>query len=218
MDIYQKKYLKYKTKYELLKKQIGGDPIKRIMGEMARLRKEPIPGINVIINEEDILNKSTGTIEGPPGTPYEGHIWTVSIIFPERYPMVPPTVKFINPIWHPNISVTGGVCISILKTDGEYPWNPALTAGKVLQSIQSMLTDPNPSSAYNGEAARQLIDDPTGKTYNQGVKTYIERYETPTVREDRAAAPATHPHRPPAPPMDRWETGNCEQRPMEGER
>lgn len=187
MDTYQKKYLKYKTKYELLKKQIGGDPRQRIMGEMARLRREPIPGINVIINEADIL-KATGTIVGPQGSAcdglkgsaYEGHIWKVSITFPERYPMEPPTVTFIDPIWHPNIrDDNGAVCISILKTGGEYGWNPALTAGSVLQSIQSMLGDPNPQSAYNGRAAKQLDDDRTGKIFHDAVKAFIVKNNTP---------------------------------------
>lgn len=43
-----------------------------------------------------------------------------------------------------NISDRGGVCIDILKNN----WSPALSLYKVLLSLSSLLTDPNPSKYY----------------------------------------------------------------------
>jgi ubiquitin-protein ligase len=175
MDAYQKKYLKYKTKYELLKKQIGGDPRGRILREFERLQQEPIPGITVNINEADILN-ATGTIVGPRGTPYEGHIWRVIITYPKSYPNEPPTVRFVDPIFHPNINQdTGAVYISILKNDKKSEsWNPSLNAGLVLRSIQSTL---NADSPFNVDAAIVLA---TSKSqFNDAVKAFIQLNNTP---------------------------------------
>lgn len=40
-----------------------------------------------------------------------------------------------------NISERGGICIDILKNN----WSPALSLFKVILSLSSLLTDPNPS-------------------------------------------------------------------------
>jgi ubiquitin-protein ligase len=178
MDAYQKKYLKYKTKYELLKKQIGGNPTKRILLEIAKLNRDPIPGITININEADILN-ATGTIVGPRGTPYEGHIWRVNITYPENYPNEPPTVRFVDPIFHPNINQeTGAVSNRILKNDNKSDsWNPTLNAGLVLQSIQSML---NADSAFNVDAA--IILATSKSQFNDAVKAFIQQKNTPIAQ------------------------------------
>ena len=37
------------------------------------------------------------------------------MIFTEEYPNKPPSVQFITPVYHPNISVTGIVCVDLLN-------------------------------------------------------------------------------------------------------
>lgn len=46
----------------------------------------------------------------------------------------------ISRIYHMNISERGNVCIDILKNN----WSPALSIFKVVLSLSSLLTDPNP--------------------------------------------------------------------------
>ena len=71
--------------------------------------------------------------------------WTSSA----RYPMKPPRVKFISKIWHPNVGGNGDICLDLLQN----MWSPALTLEKLILAIASLLTDPNPDSPMNGEAA-----------------------------------------------------------------
>ncbi|KAG9442029.1 hypothetical protein H6P81_017883 [Aristolochia fimbriata] len=81
------------------------------------------------------------TIMGPPDSPYAGGVFLVTIHFPPDYPIFkPPKVAFRTKVFHPNINSNGSICLDILKEQ----WSPALTISKVLLSICSLLTDPNP--------------------------------------------------------------------------
>ena len=91
------------------------------------------------IDENDLL-KWRATIIGPTDSPYSGGVFNLSILFTDDYPFTPPKIKFINKIYHPNISYNGSICLDLLKNK----WSPALTVSKLLLSICSLLTDPNP--------------------------------------------------------------------------
>ncbi|KAI1112413.1 putative glutaryl-CoA dehydrogenase [Nemania sp. NC0429] len=105
------------------------------------------------------------TIMGPGDSPYSGGVFFLAIHFPTDYPFKPPKVNFTTRIYHPNINSNGSICLDILRDQ----WSPALTISKVLLSICSMLTDPNP-------------DDPLVPEIAHVYKTDRSRYEA-TARE-----------------------------------
>ncbi|KAI6101665.1 ubiquitin-conjugating enzyme/RWD-like protein [Pisolithus croceorrhizus] len=93
---------------------------------------------------------------GPEGTPYEKGIFEVDVVYPELYPLRPMQVKFITKVYHPNISpVSGAICVDILGDQ----WCPALTVQKVLLSVQSLLSSPEPSDSLDTEALKHYIAD-----------------------------------------------------------
>jgi ubiquitin-conjugating enzyme E2 D/E len=124
---------------------------KRIIRELSDLRKDPPLNCSAgPINEADVFIWE-GIIFGHDDSPYAGGVFNVNIQFPVDYPLKPPRVVFTTKIYHPNINAAGFICLDILKQN----WSPALTVSKVLLSILSMLTDPNPKDPLMPDIATQ---------------------------------------------------------------
>ncbi|RAL51447.1 hypothetical protein DM860_010949 [Cuscuta australis] len=133
---------------------------KRILKELKDLQKDPPTSCSAGPVAEDMFHWQA-TIMGPPESPYTGGVFLVTIHFPPDYPFKPPKVAFKTKVFHPNINSNGSICLDILKEQ----WSPALTISKVLLSICSLLTDPNP-------------DDPLVPEIAQMYKTDRNKYET----------------------------------------
>jgi len=136
--------------------------LNRIRKEIKDIQKEPLDGIILEVDEKD-MKIFNGTIEGPSGTPYAGFLLHIKITIPETYPLEPPKVIFKHPLYHPNVSLAGDICLDILKTQ----WAPTLCLSKIMLSISSLLNDPNPSSPLNSTAANYWLNDKT--KYNKEV-------------------------------------------------
>ncbi|KAF7318821.1 Fecal droplet protein [Mycena chlorophos] len=138
--------------------------LKRINKELIDLGRDP-PSSCSAGPTGDNMFQWQATIMGPGESPYAGGVFFLSISFPTDYPFKPPKVSFTTKIYHPNINANGSICLDILRDQ----WSPALTISKVLLSICSMLTDPNP-------------DDPLVPDIAHLYKTDRTRYEA-TARE-----------------------------------
>lgn len=75
---------------------------KRLFSEYKHLTQDPPEGITAGPVTEDDLFVWEALIEGPEGTPYEGGIFPAELKFPKDYPLMPPTMRFLCEIWHPN--------------------------------------------------------------------------------------------------------------------
>lgn len=58
-------------------------------------------------------------------------------------------VKFITPCFHPNIDLSGAICLDILKDK----WSALYDVRTILLSIQSLLGEPNNDSPLNAHAS-----------------------------------------------------------------
>ncbi|CAL9051141.1 unnamed protein product [Musa banksii] len=110
------------------------------------------------------------TIMGPSDSPYAGGVFLVTIHFPPDYPFKPPKVSFRTKVFHPNINSNGSICLDILKEQ----WSPALTISKVLLSICSLLTDPNPDDPLVPEIAHMYKTDRA--KYEATARSWTQKY------------------------------------------
>ncbi|KAG9443258.1 hypothetical protein H6P81_014598 [Aristolochia fimbriata] len=142
---------------------------KRILKELKDLQKDPPTSCSAGPVAEDMFHWQA-TIMGPPDSPYAGGVFLVTIHFPPDYPFKPPKVAFRTKVFHPNINSNGSICLDILKEQ----WSPALTISKVLLSICSLLTDPNPDDPLVPEIAHMYKTDRT--KYETTARSWTQKY------------------------------------------
>ena len=141
--------------------------LKRIQKELEEIQKDPPANCSAGPVDDDLFHWQA-TIIGPEDSPYHGGVFIINIHFSSDYPFKPPKCQFLTKIYHPNINSQGGICLDILKDN----WSPALTISKLLLSICSLLTDPNP-------------DDPLvldiAEIYKKDRQLYIEKAKEYTL-------------------------------------
>lgn len=73
----------------------------------------------------------------------------------KSYPNYAPQIKFITPIFHPNISSSGTICVDFLTNAAK--WSPSYGFESIINAIFLLFNEPNPASPYNGTAARAWV-------------------------------------------------------------
>ncbi|KAL1936668.1 hypothetical protein VTP01DRAFT_802 [Rhizomucor pusillus] len=152
------------------------DPVsRRLLKELRDYQRESAthPEILELSPESDHdLTKWKARLAGLPDTPYEGGVFDLSIQVPHNYPIHPPTIHFTTKICHPNVHFqTGEICLDILKTE----WSPAWTLKSTVLAISLLLSNPEPSSPLNCDAANLLrCGDMVG--YESMVRMYTQLY------------------------------------------
>ena len=123
--------------------------LRRITKELKDLETDPPVNCSAGPIGDDLF-KWRATILGPVDSPYDGGVFFLDIKFPPEYPFKPPKVRFETPIYHCDINDKGYTCLDILADN----WSPALTISKVIASIMSLMTDPNPDDPLKPDIAK----------------------------------------------------------------
>lgn len=70
---------------------------------------------------------------------YYGGKFKIMIVFPEDYPMKPPSIRFLTKIFHPNIEAESGVLHSAALS---LEWSPIYTADTIIRTTVADLDSP----------------------------------------------------------------------------
>ncbi|UOH80769.1 hypothetical protein LQV05_003426 [Cryptococcus neoformans] len=157
--------------------------------QIMALKSDPPEGVRIAVGEED-FTLLEGWVQGPywrghavgdldswrpkregwvevcrlisplqiAGTPYEGGYFRIRFAFGSEFPNLPPKCTMVTKIFHPNISKSGEICVDTLKKG----WKKEYGVGHVLITIKCLLIFPNPESALDEEAGKQLLEDYEG--------------------------------------------------------
>ena len=120
--------------------------MKYLKKEYDNLQHDPILslGCTVGLVKNDIFHWKI-TLIGPVDTPYAGGLFILTTDFPEKYPEQKPEVKFVNKIYHLNVSPRSGhICINILNS-----YKPRTPIVDIISGIFSLFYNQNPESPYD---------------------------------------------------------------------
>uniref|UniRef100_A0A7N6BSM4 E2 NEDD8-conjugating enzyme n=1 Tax=Anabas testudineus TaxID=64144 RepID=A0A7N6BSM4_ANATE len=115
-----------------------------------------------------LLTKEVAELEAslPNEGYYQSGRFQFEIDVPEAYNMVPPKVRCLTRIWHPNITENGEICLSLLREhsiDGT-GWAPTRTLKDVVWGLNSLFTDLlNFDDPLNIDAAEHHLRDKLNK-------------------------------------------------------
>lgn len=138
-------------------------PIVKMTGALIRINKDLA---ELDINPRLICHETQGAILAgadplkqtwkitPDAGYWCGAGYSFEIEFGKDYPISPPKVKCLVKIYHPNIDLSGSVCLNILRKE----WMPVLTLQDILHGLCSLFFEPNPLDPLNHEAAQVMRD------------------------------------------------------------
>ncbi|KAJ1434134.1 ubiquitin-conjugating enzyme/RWD-like protein, partial [Ochromonadaceae sp. CCMP2298] len=92
---------------------------------------------------DDNMTTLEAEIIGPAETPYSEGRFKLAVTLGVKYPFEPPQVRFITPVYHPNIDSMGRICLDTLKAQPQGSWAPSVNINTLLLSIRLLLAYPN---------------------------------------------------------------------------
>ncbi|XP_022701618.1 NEDD8-conjugating enzyme Ubc12-like isoform X1 [Varroa jacobsoni] len=152
----------------------GSDPSasKRTCAAQLRINKdvnelELPPGCHIDFpDKNDFLNFRLSI--APDEGFYKGGRFLFIFKVPANYPHDPPKVHCETRVYHPNIDMSGNICLNILRED----WKPVLTVQSVVHGLLFLLLDPNPDDPLNKDAAQVLQTN--RKMFEQNVRRMMQ--------------------------------------------
>ena len=155
-----------------------GRASKRIMAELAKIQKDPHGSIEIYPSEDDISFWRL-LVTGPEFTPYENCVFLLYVKFLDTYPMSPPEVRFITPIYHCNINHSGRICHSVFGRN----YSSDLSMREILDCMYGLLLEPEPNDPLDSNMAEQYFSE--RETYNQKAKRMAHQHANKTIAQWR---------------------------------
>ncbi|KAJ2960740.1 hypothetical protein NQZ79_g3967 [Umbelopsis isabellina] len=127
------------------------------------LERDPPPGIVCYPVNDNCTHlearEHSKDIRGPIDSPFEDGTFKLDVQIPQRYPFDPPQIRFVTPIYHPNIDEAGRICADILKMPPAGSWKPALNLSTVLLALAGLMNYPNPDDPLEVDIATEFKEN-----------------------------------------------------------
>lgn len=116
---------------------------------------------------KDQIDKWRALIKGPDGSLYKDRWFYLTIEFPAQYPNVAPSIRFVNPPYHVNISDNGFICLTNLDVN----YRSDDTIHDLLMAVIGLLLCPNNNDPIDHKRLEMLKKENADK-FKQKVDEY----------------------------------------------
>ena len=155
----------------------------KIIDEFKNFTKNPLSNCGVTVGLVDNDYRLWAiTLIGPKDSSYSGGLFKINIKFPEDYPLKPPEVYYVTPIYHLNINPRaprssedlplGYVSLSTLSW-----WKPEYTVREILINTFALFYKANPESPFGLDRAEEFLENRA--VYDEKVKHFTKKYASP---------------------------------------
>lgn len=109
-------------------------------------------------------------------SPYGDGMFQVEFEFQPSYPMVPPKVKFITKVYHPNIKLDGEDAGQMCADFVSKTWKPSETVKSILEKIVALLASPNADEPLESAIGTQFQS--SLEEFEKTAREYVEAHCT----------------------------------------
>ncbi|XP_049636764.1 ubiquitin/ISG15-conjugating enzyme E2 L6 [Suncus etruscus] len=129
---------------------------KRVAKELEQLQEKLPPYLR------DLTYSAANVLEWhvlllPERHPYNLKAFKLCINFPREYPLMPPKVTFMTPIYHPDVDDNGQMCLPIISNEN---WKPYFHIDRVLDALNMLVNKPESGQSLHLAMAEELAQKP----------------------------------------------------------
>lgn len=151
-----------------------------VLRSLAAYNADEHPNFKVYPSDDSIMFW-TFIMDGAESTPYEGGRFIGCVEFPDTYPIAPPLVRMITPIYHCNINADGKVCHSVFDRN----WNRHIPMRRVFDLIFGLLLAPEASDPLDTMIASAYYKDRS--VYERTAREWTARHAQGDIKAALAA-------------------------------
>ena len=125
---------------------------KRILNEVSKLQALGASGASTrfILDKSPVDDPSSSVIIGrilPNSQVYNQAAFQIEMKLPAEYPFKAPELRFLTPIYHPNVDEDGKICVDLLNSAESY--KPTTPLSEVVRAVTELIDKPNIDHALN---------------------------------------------------------------------
>ncbi|CAF3692720.1 unnamed protein product [Rotaria socialis] len=158
----------------------GGN--KRIMTEVSRLQalasnNDPA-GLKFLLDKSPMDTPGSNIILGrilPRSAIYNQAAFQIELKLPNEYPFKAPEIRFITPIYHPNVNEEGRICLE--KLNSPEGFKPVTPLTDIVKDVVDRIDNPDVDHALNADIAAEYINNRS--TFDRKATELVKKHGLP---------------------------------------